>query len=242
MGGESQKARSALERVLLAEDNVAPREWYQAYLATVQEVGPSTQTAHLVKQLLTDFVDDGDAWRLAAQDALGREEYEQAAIYLTVADYLDPLSYAELVQLGDIYAVINIPLRAAHYFEKALVHDGRAPGAGDFERLASAYLAAHKKTEARRSIDRGLAVGESLRLWSLLGDLDYMDQDYEAALVDFEKCQTLTDDFGRGWLMMGYCALEMGQKDRALGYLVKAEGFPDQAYSAGTLIRRLKNN
>jgi tetratricopeptide (TPR) repeat protein len=242
MGGESEKARGDLERLLLSTEKDAPQEWFQAYLATVQDAGPSAQTPGLVDRLLGDFEDDGAAWQLAAQDALGREEYEQAAIYLTIANFIEPLSFSELIQLGDIYAVINVPLKAARYIEQALASGEKTPEPVDYERLASAYLAAHKAPEARQAIARGLAVGETYQLWSLLGDLDYLDKDYAAALVDFEKCQDLNSDFGRGWLMMGYCAAEMGNNDQACQYLEQAENYPDQASSAGTLLRRLKKN
>ncbi len=239
LGGEAKKARSDLEKLLLHAEKTPPREWYQAYLATVQDVGPSSKTSNLVDRLLLDHQDDAAAWQLAAQDALGREEYEQAAIYLTISDYLNPLPYTELVQLGDIYAVINVPIKAAQYYEQALKQGDKEPLSTDYERLASAYLAAHKVPESRQAIKRGLEVADTLQLWSLLGDLDYMDKDYAAALIDFQKCQTLSDDFGRGWLMMGYCALEMGNKDQAYRFLVKAKAYPDQASSAETLLRRL---
>jgi len=242
MAGESNKARADLERLLLEEGEDTQKEWYQAYLATVQDAGPTATTPGLVDRLLLDFKDDGSAWQLAAQDALGREEYEQAAIYLTISDYVKPLSYSELIQLGDIYAVINVPLKAAHYFEQAIALEEKEPAATDFERLASAYLAAHKVPEARLAIDRGLAVSETLQLWSLLGDLDYLDKNYAEALADFQKGHSISETFGRGWLMMGYCALEMGNKDLACQYLEKAQLFPDQASSAGTLLRRLKKN
>jgi len=242
MGGESRKARADLERLLVESEKAPSKEWYQAYLASVQDAGPTSSTQGLIDHLLADYENDGSAWQLAAQDALGREDYEQAAIYLTVADYLKTLSYSELIQLGDLYAVINVPLKAARYFEQALDLGEKDPVSTDFERLASAYLAAHRVPEARLAINRGLAVGETLQLWSLLGDLDYLDKDYAAALVDFQKCHTISDDFGRGWLMMGYCALEMEKKAEACQYLEKAQAFPDQASSAGTLLRRLKNN
>lgn len=240
MSGEPVKARSDLEKLLTEAERVPPLDWYRAYLAAVQGAGPTEATPDLVRRLIEDHQDDGAAWQLAAQDVLGREDYEQAAIYLTVADYLGQLTYSELIQLADLYAAISVPLQAAHYVEQAIALGEREPVTGDFERLASAYLAAHKESEARGSIARGLAVGETLQLWSLLGDLDYMDKNYAAALLDFQKCHTLADDFGRGWLMMGYCALELGNKDQARQYLEKAQTYPNQASSAGTLLNSLR--
>ena len=66
-----------------------------------------------------------------------------------------------------------------------------------------------------------------------------MDEDFEAALTAFDRATDLDPEFGRGWLMMGYCAIELGRPDEARRYLEKAAEFPDQAAGARSLLGRV---
>jgi len=60
-----------------------------------------------------------------------------------------------------------------------------------------------------------------VRLWALLGDLHYMDENY-----------------GRAYLMMGYCALEKGRVEEAAERLNEAAEFPDYRQTALKLLKR----
>ena len=51
--------------------------------------------------------------------------------------------------------------------------------------------------------------------------------------------RALDPDFGRGWLMMGYCAVELGREDEARRHLERAAEFPEQATSARNLLSRV---
>ena len=107
------------------------------------------------------------AWELSYQFAAGQEDYRAAAVSLTIAGYLRPLSHAELVQLGDLYAVISVPIQAARYYEQAMarpdadVETGRVE---EFERLASAWLGAHDYDRARATLKTALGQKENLGL------------------------------------------------------------------------------
>ena len=135
-----------------------------------------------------------------------------------------------------------MPIQAARYYEQAMaqpdadVETGRVK---EFERLASAWLGAHDYDRARATLKTALGQKENLGLWSLLGDLEYMDDDFEAALTAFDRATDLDPEFGRGWLMMGYCAIELGRPDEARRHLEKADEFPDQASGARSLLGRV---
>jgi Flp pilus assembly protein TadD len=116
------------------------------------------------------------------------------------------------------------------------VETGRAE---EFERLASAWLSAHAHDRARATLKTALGRKETVRLWSLLGDLEYLDEDYEAALTAFDRSCELDPEFGRGWLMMGYCALELERETEARRHLEKAAEFPGQASGARSLLSRI---
>jgi Flp pilus assembly protein TadD len=72
-----------------------------------------------------------------------------------------------------------------------------------------------------------------------MGDLEYLDEDFEASLKAFSRACDTDPDYGRGWLMMGYCALELGRDAEARRHLEKAAAFPDQQANARSLLGRI---
>jgi tetratricopeptide (TPR) repeat protein len=242
MGKESERALGVLEKLLDEHRDGADLDWYQAMISAGIEAGRSGVVGPFVDRLLEDNPSEPRAWELSYQFAVGREDYRSAAVSLTVAGYLRPLSHDEIVQLGDLYAMISVPVQAARYYEEAMnmpatdVETGRAH---EFERLASAWLGARDHDRARSTLKMALGEKETVGLWSLLGDLEYLDGDFEAALTAFGSACDLDQDFGRGWLMMGYCALELGRETEARRHLNKAAEYPGTEASARSLLGRV---
>lgn len=239
-----ERALDTLDGLLRENEDAAPVDWYQVLVAAAVGVDQPRRAARWVDSLLDRHTDDPDAWDLAFRFATGTEDYRQAAVCLTVKGYLRPLTRAELFQLGDLYAVIAVPLQAARYYEKALalpagegVESGRR--AEQQERLASAWLAAQETERARAVLNAALAEGPSRRLYALLGDLEYTQKNLAAALAAFAAATDLDPDYGRGWLMQGYCALELDRKQEARSCLERASAFPEQARSARVLLDRI---
>ena len=243
-GEKAERALTVLEKLLEEHRVGAELDWYQAVISAGGAAGQAGRVAPLLENLLADNASEPRAWELAYQFAAGREDYRAAAVYLTITGYLQPLSHDETIQLGDLYAVISVPLQAARYYEKAMAMPGasesvEAGRAEDFERLASAWLGAHDHARARAALQTAIGEKETVGLWSLLGDLEYMDEDFEAALKAFNRACDLDQDFGRGWLMMGYCAIELDRQGEARRYLNKAAGYPGQEASARSLLGRV---
>ena len=242
MGKEPERALGALEKLLNEHREGADLDWYQAMISAGIEAGRPGVVEPFVDRLLEDHPSEARAWELAYQFGIGREDYKAAAVSLTVAGYLRPLSHDETVQLGDLYAMISVPVQAARYYEEAMevpaadVETGRAD---EFERLASAWLGAHDHDRARSTLKTALAEKETVGLWSLLGDLEYMDGDFGAALTAFGSACDLDQDFGRGWLMMGYCAIELGRETEARRHLNRAAEYPGTEASARNLLGRV---
>ena len=244
MGQESDRALAVLENLLTGHREDAELDWYQALISAGSESGKPGRVAPLVEFLLDDHPAEPRAWELAYQFAASREDFEKAAAYLTITGYLRPLSRSETIQLGDLYAVISVPIQAARFYEQALsmpapADDVEKVRAAEFERLASAWLAAHELDRARATLQVALAEKETLGLWSLLGDLEYLDEDFEASLAAFDRATSIDSGAGRAWLMKGYCALELGRDAEALSHLEKAAGFPDQSAAARSLLGRI---
>jgi tetratricopeptide (TPR) repeat protein len=241
MGQQAGRSLATLEKLLVEHRQDAELDWYQALISAAIQAGQPGRVNKFVDWMLNDNAANPAAWELSYQFAAGREDYRSAAASLTIVGYLRSLTLDELVQLGDLYAVISVPLQAARYYEQALTAPGAAVETGrdaEFERLASAWLAAHEYDRARTTLKTALDQRETAELWSLLGDLEYMDENLEAALTAFGRATALDPEFGRGWLMMGYCATELGRSDEARPYLEKAAGFPDQASAARSLLGR----
>lgn len=242
MGQRVDQSLVVLERLLNEHRDGAELDWYQALISAGIQADQPARVNKFVDRLLADYSDDPKAWELSYQFAAGQEDYRAAAVSLTIAGYLRPLSHDELIQLGDIYAVISVPIQAARYYEQAMaqpdadVETGRVK---EFERLATAWLGAHDYDRARATLNTALGQKETLGLLSLLGDLEYMDEDFAAALTAFGRATDLDPEFGRGWLMMGYCAVELGRRDEARRYLEKAAEFPDQSSGARSLLGKV---
>lgn len=244
LAGQADRASRTLQTLLREHRQGAPTEWYRALVAAALESADPEAARPFLDALLADRAESADAWELACRFSTARQDYRAAAVMLTVAGYLRPLTETEWRQLGDLYAAIAVPLEAARCYQRALDLDLAAAPTGsgrsaEYERLATAWLAAHRHDLGRAALQAGLAAEPTARLWSLLGDLEFMQGEHEAALAAFGRACALDPDFGRGWLMMGYCALELDRPQDARGHLARAAGFPDQAAGAEAMLRRI---
>lgn len=237
-GGQPGPALSRLMLLLDLHGDEASLEWYQALLAAAIDAGQAGRATVYLERLLAAQPDDPRAWDLAYRFHAGRSDYEQAAAHLTLAGYLRELSREEQVQLGDLYAVIGVPLQAARYYEQAFTAASE-PQPDEYRKLATAWLSAHELDAARATLATALAARPTTGLWALKGDLEYTAEDYGAALDAFGQATALDPEFGRGYLMQGYCALELDREAEARRHLARAISFPDQAAAARALVRRL---
>lgn len=246
-GDRPADAVDDLVRLLGEHRADAGLDWYRALIAATTSAETPEPARPLIANLLADFGGDDAAWELAYRFATGNGDYESAAVYLTVTGYLRDLSAEEWNRLGDLYAVIDVPLQAARCYEAAMADsatsgtsatsaESSAASHREFERVAGAWLAAHRLDEARDALRAGLARRPTKRLWTLLADLEYQAENYAAALEAYTNAVELAPDFGRGWLMRGYCAKELGRQDEAREALERAAEFPEQAAGAAMLL------
>jgi len=238
MAKDHSRSAEMLEELVSGSHGEPEMEWYRALIQAAIALDDGDRGKRAVDGMLHAFSGDPDAWLLAFQVAAANSDYRQAAIALTVVGYLRPLSGEEQLQLGDIYSAIGVPAEASMHYESAI-----AAGKGasqEYERLASAYLASYEMDKALETIGRALELHPTVRLWSLLGDLQYMERNYEAAFEAFGGCLELDPGQGRAHLMRGYCQLELGNPPEALVHLLRAAEFPGQADRANALIARTR--
>lgn len=237
LAGEPRRALPLLEDLVSGDRGEPELDWYRALVSAAIDVEEFDRGRRAVDGMLARFPGEADAWELAFQFAASTGDYRQAAVALTVVSYLRPLTREERLQLGNVYATIGVPAEASEWYAAALKDGGEVE---EWERLASAYLAAYESEAALATIQQALDREPTVRLWSLLGDLHYMEQEYAAAYDAFGECVAMDPERGRAWLMQGYCALELGRLDAAAAHLERAAGFADHADTARELLKRVR--
>jgi tetratricopeptide (TPR) repeat protein len=235
MDGKPERAVTILMDLVSGSYGEPEMDWYRALISACIDSQDKQSGRRAIEGMLAEFTTDPEAWTLAFQYAVSIEDYEKAAVAMTITGYLRPLTKDEKLQLGDLYTAIGVPAIATEYMEEALDEESTTR---DFERLASAYLAAYEFDAALETINRALRHKETLRLWSLLGDLQYMQKNYDEAYRAFQRCAEIDSTHGRAYLMMGYCALEMERFNDAVSQLQVAATFPELQTAAEELLRR----
>ena len=138
--------------------------------------------------------------------------------------------------LGDLYNAVGVPLSAAAYYEKALT-SGNNPAI--YDKLASAYIGAHRPAKAIEVLDRALEKKPTSKLWFMMGQVLYEEEEFDKAYNAFNQSARIDPKNGRAYLMMGYCALQMDKKETARSAFQKATRFPRQRKIAKELLKQV---
>jgi len=227
-----------LEELLSGALGEPELEWYRTLLMACADLGDAEKGRAVIDSMLSRFPDDPEAWRLAFQYSASRSDYEEAVVFLTIGGYLRPLSREEQMTLGDLFLSTGVPARASACYAEAVSDDSPAQ---DLERLASAYLASYDMESARGALHSALERDPTPRLWSLLGDLCFMDGDYDGAFVAYSRCTDADPEAARAFLMAGYCAIQLERNTDAITALERAANFPDQADRASQLLTAVRS-
>lgn len=225
-----------LEELVSGKWGPPKMDWYKALISAAIQLEDREIGDRAIDGMLGQFGNDPEAWTLAFQYAAGMEDYRGAAVALRARSYLEPLSREELIQLGDLYAYMEVPEPASDFYAEAMESGAEAR---ELERLASVYMAAHNTDAALETLNRALEQEPSPRLWSLFGDLNFMEKNYKEAYEAYEKSAELDPDDGRVYLMMAYCAIESGDKDDAKEQLAIAADYPEQASKAKEILAKI---
>jgi tetratricopeptide (TPR) repeat protein len=237
MAGQPARAVPLLEDLVSGRFGRPQMDWYRALVSACLELKHPERPEPALEGMLEYYGDDPGAWLLIYQHAVNANDFRRAAVALTITGYLRPLSHSEQEQLGNLYNAIEVPWQAGRLLEEALTDSSSA---ADFERLASTFLAAHETPKALRIIQQALAREPTVRLYALLGDLHYMNEEYEPSYAAYRQASELDGTYGRAHLMMGYCALKLDRLPDAAASLERALEFPDQAKTAAELLKRVR--
>jgi tetratricopeptide (TPR) repeat protein len=237
MSERSQQAVPLLESLVSGEFGETKLEWHRALVMAYLELEELDKGAEALDAMLETFGTEPEPWEVAFQYFVRANEYENAAVALMVSDYLEPLTRAQRMQLGDIFLAIGVPAMAGDEYTEAM---GDSATTGELERLASAHLASYRFEEAEKALRRAIGMEPTARLWSLLGDLHFMRSDYAPAYDAYSSAAAADSSFSRSYLMMGYCAMQLERPGDAIQSLRLAQAFPDQADKAERLIAAIE--
>jgi tetratricopeptide (TPR) repeat protein len=236
MGKKADKALPHLETLASGKAGDPRSEWLEALLKAYLDLKQEDKAFKLIHRLLDEQGANPRWWKFLAQLHLQKGEYLHAAEALTIHSYLTTPKEQEIVLLGDLYHVIGIPVKAVEYYEKAIQIENNP---AVYEKLASAYISAHKPTKAENALEQALKKEPTAKLWSLLGKAYYEGELYEDAFKAFSQSVRLDPENGEYPLMMGYCALQLKNKDRAMMALQNASQFPGQRKIAKELLKQV---
>ena len=236
MSGKGKKAMPHLEHLSSGEMGPPKTEWLEALLKVCIDLQLKKKAFEVIHRLLDKNGNDPRWWKLLAQLYLQQNDYKKAATALTITSYVATTNREDTMLLGDLTNAIGIPLKAAEYYEKALSKSNRP---ADYEKLVSAYLAAHKPENAIDALNRALNKKPTSKLWFMMGQVLYEEEKFDNACNAFDKSARLNPKDGRPYLMIGYCALQMDNNGMAEKALSKAARFPKQRKMARKLLKKV---
>ena len=236
MAKKERKALPHLERLVSGEIGAPKTEWLEALLKVCMDLQLKEKAFEVIHRLLEKNGNDPRWWKILAQFHLQESDYKPAVAALTVHSYLTFLKKQDIMLLGDLYNAVGVPLSAAAYYEKALT-SGNNPAV--YEKLASAYIGAHRPAKAIEVLDKALEKKPTSGLWFMMGHVLYEEENFDKAYNAFDQSARLNSKNGRAYLMMGYCALQMDKKETARSAFQKATRFPRQRKIAKELLKQV---
>ncbi len=217
LSGQPEKAAQVLVTLLREHRDQAGLDWYQALIAAALESSQREIPTTLLDHMIEDFASEPEAWSLAARYAGARQEYRAAVVCLRIADYLAPLTGDQLNRLGDLYAACGVPLQAARSYERSAASSLRV--------VARDSVAVRRWREDQERLATAWLAAHQPR----------------QALASLQAAVQTDPGFGRGWLLLGYSALELGMDETARQNFQRAQDFEEQASEAGRLLDSMPN-
>ncbi len=230
------KALPHLEYLVSGEAGTPKTEWLEALLRVYMDLKFEKKAFAVVRRLITENKDDPRWWKILTQLHLQQNDYKSAVATLTVYSYLTSPKRQELILLGDLNNAIGVPLKAAEYYKNALNLSNKK---GDYEKLTSAYISAHRPAKALETLKRVLEKKPTSNLWFMMGQMLYQKYNFDKACNAFKQSTRLNPKNGRAYLMVGYCALQMNKKKIARTAFEKAIQFPKQKKMAKKLLKHV---
>lgn len=236
LAGKQKKALPHLEYLVSGQAGPPKTEWLEAMLKVYLDLQVKEKAFEVINRLLEKNGNDSRWWKILAQFYLDQGDNKKAIAALTVYSYLTPINRKEIILLADLNNYMGLPLKAAQYYEKAL---GFEDDPAIYEKLASAYIASHKPAKAIDVLGRAIKKRPTSKLYFMMGQVFYEQEDFEKSYQAFDKSFSLDHEDGQAVMMMGYCALQLENKHKAMIALKNAFQFPRQRKIAKELLKQV---
>ena len=240
MADKEAKALPYLEALVSQDGEKIKIIWVEALLKVCMDLQLEKKAIKIINELICKNKNDPELWKMLGRLYLWQKKYKKALAVLIIQSYLKPLNKKEdFLLLGDLSNFAGTPLKAAGYYHQAIEMDSQADSRV-YEKLASAYILAHRDARALEVLNKTLAEKPCAKLWFMRGRILYRKEKFNEAYQAFNNCAGLDSKNGRAYLMMGYCSLNIKDKKRARPAFQKAAGFPKQRKNAKEMLRYLK--
>jgi len=238
MAGKEKKALPYLERLLSGKAAPPKTEWLEALLKVYMDLQLKEKAFEVIHRLLENNGNDPRWCKFLAQFYLQQSDYKNAVAVLTIHSYLTSVNLKDLGLLGDLNSVIGVPQKAAEYYKSALTLENSP---ANYEKLALAYIVAHKSAKAIEVLESALDKEPTSGLFFLMGQALYEEGNFDRAYDAFNHSVQHDPKNGQAYLMMGYCALQADKKNAARSAFKKACRFPRQKKTAKKLLKQVTN-
>ena len=226
-----KKAKSVLRRLNSGRE-VMKKSWIQLLIHVCLELKDWREAEKMLLKFLNRNPTDTEYWRLLSQIRFRRNDHRGAASALEILYGISPPTLKELEELANLCLLMNFPLKAIRYLEKAY---GPSPTPKQCDRISIICVQARRPDQAIRYLNMAIQqVPSSSRLLEK-GKLCYEQGHWNKAITAFRACIQKNPYEELAHLLMGYCAVEKEDFVLARNAFLKAskgKKYRDQALSA----------
>ncbi|MCP4020610.1 MAG: tetratricopeptide repeat protein [Desulfobacteraceae bacterium] len=223
----------------LAKKNTGPKQkkWQEILLYQYLSLDMKPKALKLAKILTRTDPTEPKWWKALSHIHLAGDNHKKGLSALLIYGYLTPLTREEQLLAADLYLSLDIPLKAISFYETALkeLHND-----DQILRISNACSIAYQPEKALQWIEKGLDGKANPKLLQLKGQILYGFKSYEKAADTYEALAKQLKKPGEALLMLGYCAMNCSQFDRAQKAFTNACKYKKQKTSAQKALAQLK--
>ena len=196
----------------------------------------------VLKRMVNMWPDKKTYWQQLSGLYLQQEDYDNALVVLEFANYGGMLTEArEITQLADLYALQEMPYRAATMLEAAFEEGKLDKSRQNFEKLGNAWTAAREFEKAVPVLTDAAELADNGELFLRVGQVKQQLNDWEGSLESFENALEkggLRDEAYVEYLL-GYSLYELERFSQAKERLQRAARDADHRSSANSMIQAI---
>ena len=197
-------------------------EWADLAVSAGTSAGRQKELIKLFETLVPELGGEFRFRRSFASLLLQEKAYDGAMVQLKALDHLNAITTKELMILGDIFRLKNLPLDAATCYRRVGEINPKEKTGQLVRKEAEARMAGFMADDAKKLLEREAPIFKTPRLWMLLGQLRFEAKEYPKAEKAFRTFLKTNPEDGHGLMMLGYTLFQQEKHRSALIWLEKA--------------------